>query len=58
MYNLDKRDVNNEKLLKKLLFNILESSIEKLIKELIDDFFIELNIVLKTKELYKSNDIL
>ena len=57
IYDLNERDVNDEKLLKKLSSIVLKSFIEKLIKELINNFIIESNIVLKVKDSYKKNKI-
>ena len=58
IYDLDKRDIDEEKLLKESSSTTSKSSIEKLSKELIDDFIIESNIVLKVKRLYKKNKVL
>ena len=57
IYDLNKKDVDDEKLLKKSSSIISKLFIEELIKELINDFIIESNIVLKVKDLYKKNKI-
>ena len=57
IYDLNKRDIDDEKLLKESSSIILKSFIEKLIKELINDFIIKSNIILKLKNSYKKNDI-
>ena len=57
IYDLNKKDIDDEKLLKKLSSIILKLFIEKSIKELINDFIIESNIVLKIKDLYEKNKI-
>ena len=58
MYNLDKRGIDEEKLLKESSSTTSKSSIEELSKELTDDFIIESNIVLKVKRLYEKNKVL
>ena len=58
MYNLDKRGIDEEKLLKESPSTTSKSSIEKSSKELTDDFIIESNIVLKVKRLYEKNKVL
>ena len=55
IYDLNKKNVDDEKLLKESSLIILKLFVEKLIKELINDFIIESNIVLKIKDLYKKN---
>ena len=57
IYDLNEKDIDDEKLLKKSLSIISKSFIEELIKELINNFIIESNIILKVKDLYKKNDI-
>ena len=57
IYDLNKKDIDDKKLLKKSSLIILKLFIEKLIKELIYDFIIESNIILKVKNLYKKNNI-
>ena len=57
IYDLNEKDINDEKLLKKSSSIILKLFIEKSIKELINDFIIESNIILKIKDLYKKNNI-
>ena len=57
IYDLNKKNVDDEKLLKESSLIILKLFVEKLIKELINDFIIESNIVLKIKDLYKKNEI-
>ena len=58
IYNLDKRDINNEKLLKELLSTLLTSSIKKSKEELINDVIIKLNIISKVRELYNEDEVL
>ena len=58
IYDLNKKNINDKKLLKELSSIISKSFVEKLIKELINDFIIESNIILKMKDLYKKNEIL
>ena len=55
IYDLNEKDIDGEKLLKKLSSIASKSFIEKLIKKLINDFIIESNIILKMKDLYKKN---
>ena len=57
IYDLNEKDIDNEKLLKKLSLIISKSFIEELIKKLINNFIIESNIVLKMKNSYKKNEI-
>ena len=47
IYDLNEKNIDGEKLLKKLSSIISKSFIEKLIKELINNFIIESNIILK-----------
>ena len=58
IYNLNEKDINDEKLLKESSSIISKLFVEKLIKELINDFIIESDIILKVKNSYKKNDIL
>ena len=57
IYDLNKKDIDVEKLLKKSLSIISKLFVEKSIKELINNFIIESNIILKMKDLYKKNNI-
>ena len=57
IYDLNEKNIDDEKLLKESSLIVSKSFIEKLIKELINDFIIELNIILKVKNLYKKNNI-
>ena len=57
IYDLNKRNIDGEKLLKKLSLIILKLFIEKSIKKLINNFIIELNIILKIKDSYEKNNI-
>ena len=45
IYDLNEKEINDKKLLKELLFNILKSFVEKLLKS-INDFIIKLNIII------------
>ena len=54
IYDLNKKDTNDEKLLKDSLSITLKSSVEKLIKELINNFIIESNIILTMRDLYEK----
>lgn len=57
MYDLNEKDIDDEKLLKELSLIILKSFIENLIKELINNIIIKSNIILTMKDLYKKNNI-
>ena len=54
IYDLNKKDIDDEKLLKELLSIISKLFIKKSIKKLINNFIIKSNIVLKIKNLYKK----
>ena len=58
IYDLNEKDINDEKLLKNSSSIALKSFIKKSIKELINNLIIEPNIMLTMKDLYKKNDIL
>ena len=55
IYDLNKKNIDDEKLLKKLSSIASKLSVEKLIKKLINVFIIESNIILKVKNLYKKS---
>ena len=54
IYDINEKNIDDKKLLKKLSLIILKLFVEKLIKELIYNFIIESNIILKVKDLYKK----
>ena len=56
IYDLNKKGIDGEKLLKKSSSIISKLFIEKSIKKLINNFIIELNIILKVKNSYKKNN--
>ena len=58
MYNLNKRDIDGEKLLEESPSTVSKPPVKKSNKESIDDFIIESNIMTQVKNLYKKNKTL